>query len=341
MRRFSWSMVAAVAILMVAFPAHAQTAAPVPAPAPGQAPTQAPAHTPAQAAPQAPSAEEAQFLKNAEVFVRKLFGWGPDFQVKLGPLSKAPAPDYYLVPVQVTFSGTSDTGVLYISKDGKIVVRGEMFDTSADPYAGNRALLRLDGSPSRGPADARVTVVEFSDFQCPHCRQLYENMKILLQHYPQIREVFKDFPIVAVHPWALTAAIGGHCAFVQSPDAFWALHDGLFENQELISAADIWDKLLEFASQPGIDKDAFKACMASPEAKQAIEASIAEGQSLSVNSTPTVFVNGRPVVGGDPSAIQQYIDYELAIHQGTQSGSQQPGQPAPTAKPATKPTAKP
>jgi len=333
MQRISWILAAAVAIMVVPFRVHAQSAASAPAPPAAQAP--------AQPAAPAPSPEEAQFLKNAEVFARKLFGWGPDFQVKLGPLSKAPAPDYYIVPVLVTFSGTSDTGVLYISKDGKTVIRGEMFDTSSDPFAGNRALLRLDGSPSRGPADARVTLVEFSDFECPHCRQLYENMKIILKQYPQIRVVFKDFPLVAAHPWALTAAIGGHCAFVQSPDAFWALHDGLFENQELISAADIWDKLLEFVSQPGLDKDAFKACMASPEAKQAIATSIAEGQALSVNSTPTVFVNGRPVVGGDPSAIQQYIDYELGLHQGAQSASPQPGQPAPASKPAAKPAAKP
>src|SRR5271169_1555629 len=95
----------------------------------------------AQAPAQYPSSEEAQFLKTAEVFVRNLFAWGPDFQVKLGPRSNSPAPDYYLVPVQVTFNGTSDTGVLYISKDGKTIIRCELFDTSADPFAGNRARL--------------------------------------------------------------------------------------------------------------------------------------------------------------------------------------------------------
>jgi hypothetical protein len=88
--------------LTVGFPAFAQTPAPT----------------------QTPPADEAQFLKNSEVFVRKLFAWGPEFQVKLGPTSQSPAPDYYLVPVQITFNGQSDTGVLYISKDGKTLLRG-------------------------------------------------------------------------------------------------------------------------------------------------------------------------------------------------------------------------
>jgi protein-disulfide isomerase len=314
MRRISYPLVA-LALLTVIFPAFAQTAAPA----------------------QNPPADEAQLLKNSEAFVRKLFAWGPEFQVKLGPASQSPAPGYYLVPVQITFGGQTDTGVLYISKDGKTLLRGELFDTSADPFAGNRAKLHPDGNPSRGPADARVTLVEFSDFQCPHCRQLYEAMKTLGPRYPQIRIVFKDLPIAAIHPWAETAALGGRCAYMQSPDAFWQIHDALFENQDFISAANIWERLVELAGQTGLDKESFKACLTSPEAAKAIEANIEDAKVLSVNSTPTVFVNGRPVVGGDPTTLQQYIDYELGGKQGAQS----PVKPAPPAKPAQSPAQKP
>jgi protein-disulfide isomerase len=314
MRRFSYPLVA-FAVLIAGFPAFAQSPAPA----------------------QNPPADEAQFLKNSEAFVRKLFAWGPEFQVKLGPASPSPAPDYYLVPVQITFDGQSDSGVLYISKDGKTLLRGELFDTSADPFAANRARLRLEGNPSKGPADARITLVEFSDFQCPHCRQLYEAMKTLSPRYPQIRIVFKDLPIAAVHPWAETAAIGGRCAYMQSPDAFWKIHDALFENQDFISAANIWSKLVEFAGQAGLDKDAFKACLASPEPQKAVEANIADARIMSVTSTPTVFVNGRPVVGGDPTTLQQFIDYELGGKQAAQS----PAKSAPLAKPTQTPAPKP
>ena len=316
MRRSSYLLVA-IAILTAGFPASAQTQA--------------------QPAAQIATAEEAQFLKNSEAFVRKLFAWGPEFQVNLGPASQSPAPDYFLVPVQITFNGQSDSGVLYISKDGKTLLRGELFDTSADPFAANRARLHLEGNPSKGPTDARVTLVEFSDFQCPHCRQLYEAMKTLGTRYPQIRIVFKDLPIAAIHPWAETAALGARCAYMQSPDTFWKIHDALFENQEFISAANIWDKLLEFAAQAGLDRDAFKACLASPEPAKAIAENIADAKVMSVNSTPTVFVNGRPVVGGDPTTLQQFIDYELGGKQAAQSAAR----PAPMAKAAQKPATKP
>jgi protein-disulfide isomerase len=318
MRRIS-QVFPTLGLLAVVLPAFAQTAAP----------------------PQNPPTEEAQVLKNSEGFVRRLFAWGPEFQVKLGPASQSPAPGYYLVPVQITFGGQSDTGVLYISKDGKTLLRGELFDTSADPFAGNRAKLHLDGNPSKGPADARVTLVEFSDFQCPHCRQLYETMKTLAPRYPQIRIVFKDLPIAALHPWAETAALGGRCAYMQSPDSFWKIHDGLFENQDFISAANIWERLLELAGQAGLDKDAFKACLASPEAAKAIEANIEDAKVLSVNSTPTVFVNGRPVVGGDPTTLLQYIDYELGGKQAARSPAKSPPSLKAAQSPAQRPTQKP
>jgi protein-disulfide isomerase len=318
MRRIS-QVFPTLGLLAVVLPAFAQTAAPA----------------------QNPPTEEAQVLKNSEGFVRRLFAWGPEFQVKLGPASQSPAPGYYLVPVQITFGGQSDTGVLYISKDGKTLLRGELFDTSADPFAGNRAKLHLDGNPSKGPADARVTLVEFSDFQCPHCRQLYETMKTLAPRYPQIRIVFKDLPIAALHPWAETAALGGRCAYMQSPDSFWKIHDGLFENQDFISAANIWERLLELAGQAGLDKDAFKACLASPEAAKAIEANIEDAKVLSVNSTPTVFVNGRPVVGGDPTTLQQYIDYELGGKQAARSPAKSPPSLKAAQSPAQRPTQKP
>lgn len=328
LRRF----LAFIALATFAIPCLAQTSsAPPPMPA-----SQPPSQTPLQL----PSAEEAQFLKTAEVFVRKLFAWGPDFQVKLGPLSPSPAPDFYLVPVQVTANGQADTGVLYVSKDGKFLLRGDVFDTSGDPFAGNRAKLRLDGNPSKGPADAKVTLVEFSDFECPHCRQLHEAIKkSIAPHYPQIRIVYKDLPIPQIHPWAMTAAIGARCAYMQSPDSFWKIHDALFENQEFISAANIWERLVDYAGQAGLDKDAFKACLTKPEAQKAVEANVADGQVLSVNSTPTVFVNGRPIVGGDPTTIQQYIDFELS----PKSTAQTPASPAaatPT-KPAQQPAPRP
>src|SRR4029077_8715052 len=178
-------------------------------------------------------------------------------------------------------------------------------------FADTRSKLRMQGDPSKGPADAKVTIVEFSDYQCPHCRQLYLAMQSIEQKFPQVRVVYKDFPLAAIHPWAMTAAVAGQCAFEQSPEAFWIVHDLIFENQDVISSENVYQKMIDFASRTGIDKDAFKACMASPEPTKEIEADLEEGKTVQINSTPTVFVNGRPVIGGDPATLEQYIQYEM------------------------------
>jgi protein-disulfide isomerase len=155
--------------------------------------------------------------------------------------------------------------------------------------------------------------VEYSDFECPVCRNLHDVLRGILPNYAgKLRVVFKDFPIEQLHPWARTAALAGRCTYQQNPAAFWKMYDFIYDNQELISAANAWTKITDYAAQSGVDADAFKSCMASPEAAAAVNASRANGELLEVNSTPTVFVNGRRMVGGDQHLLEQYINYELA-----------------------------
>jgi protein-disulfide isomerase len=184
-------------------------------------------------------------------------------------------------------------------------------DLAKDPMAENRAHLQTKDSPSLGPADAPVTLVEFSDFECPVCRSLHDALRGLLPNYPQLRVVFKDFPLEQIHPWARTAATAGRCAYQQDPKAFWKMYDLIYDGQELISAENAWGKMTDFAAQTGLNADAFKACMASPEAAAAVDASRENGVQLEVGSTPTMFVNGRRIVGADPHTLEQYIKYEL------------------------------
>ena len=271
-------------------------------------PTRAQSATPATP----PSAENTQILKNTESFIRELFAWGPDFKLKIGPLSPSPSQYFYTVPIEVTVNGQTDKGTVFISKDGKTFLRGEMFNTAANPYAENIAKLHTEGNPSVGPTDAKVTVVIFSDFQCPHCRELSNTLATVIPEYPQVHFVFKDFPLTQIHPWAEAAAIGAHCAYMQSPKAFAPVDAQIFAEQDLLSAENIWEKLISYATQAGLDPDAFKTCMSSPEAKAAVDASHREGEALNVTSTPTLFVNGHPLIGGDKATLEQYIKYELS-----------------------------
>jgi protein-disulfide isomerase len=270
------------------------------------------AQTAHPAAQREPSGNHEELLKTTESFVRELFAWGPDVKVNLGPLTQSAAADFYDVPVQVTLQGHLEKGDIFVSKDGKTLLRGEIYKMSVDPFADNKAKLSTVGDPSLGPADARVTLVEFSDFQCPHCQELYEAMKTIGTEYPQIRIVYKNFPLTQIHPWAETAAIAGRCAYQQSPSSFWKIEGSIFENQDVISPENVWDQLVQFATQSGLKPDEFKACMASDEAKKAVAADRAQGVALGVDSTPTVYINGRPLIGGDLATLQQYIKFELA-----------------------------
>ncbi|MGA9884225.1 MAG: thioredoxin domain-containing protein [Candidatus Acidiferrales bacterium] len=258
------------------------------------------------------SGDQQQLLKTTESFVRELFAWGPDVKVNLGPLAQSAATDFYDVPVEVTLQGHLEKGDVYVSKDGKTLLRGDIYKMAADPFAANRAKITTDGDPSLGPANARVTLVEFSDFECPHCQELYEAMKTVETEYPQIRIVYKNFPLTTIHPWAETAAIAGRCAYEQSPAAFWKMEGSIFENQDVISPENAWDQLVQFATKAGLKADQFKVCMSSDAAKKAVEADHAEGLTMGVDSTPTIYINGRPLIGGDLATLQQYINYELA-----------------------------
>ena len=155
-------------------------------------------------------------------------------------------------------------------------------------------------------------LVEYSDFECPGCRTFHDALRGLLPNYPQVKLIFKDFPIDAIHPWARTAALAGRCAYQQNPKAFWKLYDLLYDNQDLISAASAWNKMQELAGRAGLSTDTFKSCMTSPQTAGEVDASLANGQLLEVRVTPTVFINGRRISGADPHTVQQYIDFEVA-----------------------------
>jgi protein-disulfide isomerase len=256
-------------------------------------------------------AATAALQKRVESYLRNVYAWGTGIDVKVGPLVPAPAGDLYQTTVVVSADGGSDSAVVFVSKDGRYVLRGEMDDMNVDPYADIRGKLHIEGAASKGPADASVTVVEFGDFECPVCRQLEGVLRAVLPQYPQVRFVFKDFPLESIHPWAMTAAIAGHCVVQQSTDVFWKFHDSIYDSQDLISPENALDKLVDLATMAGAKADDLKACMADPKSTDAVRASMQDGTNVEVNSTPTVFVDGRKFVGPNANLLQQFIDYDI------------------------------
>lgn len=282
-----------LAVLLGSGAAHAQQAQATGASAPASAPA------------------SSTLQKTVEQYVRNLYAFGPDVKLTVGPLKETGVPGLLETTVDLKMGDNADSAKMYVSRDGKYLLRGEMSDLTKDPMAENRAKLDTKDAPVLGDPNAPVTLVEFSDFECPVCRQLHKVLREILPGYPQVKVIFKDYPIEQLHPWARTAAIAGRCAYGQDPKAFWKIYDLIYDNQDVISAANAWTKMLDFANESGLAEDRFKTCMASPEAAAAVDASRQNGVQVEVNSTPTVFVNGRRLVGADQRLLEQSIQYEL------------------------------
>lgn len=248
-----------------------------------------------------------------EQYLRNLYAWGPTFDVKVGPSKPSPIADLLEVPVKVSVGEQSDTAVVYVSKAGTFLFRGELTDMSVDPFADIRSKLHVGLSPSMGPEDAKITLIEFADFECPSCRQLDLVLRELLPRHPEVRLVFKQYPLTDIHPWAMTAAIASQCAFEQSPAAFWKIHDAIFDAQDLITPSNVWEKMLDLANQLGLNAEAYRACMINPKTSTQVMATIEEGHALTITATPTTFVNSRRVVGPDKSMLEQYITFTQSL----------------------------
>jgi protein-disulfide isomerase len=246
-----------------------------------------------------------------DAYLRNLFAFGPEVKLVVGDFKETGLPGLLETNISVTIESNKEDAKMWVSKDGTFLLRGELNDMSKDRFAENRANLDVKNAPATGNLNGPITVVEFADFECPVCRNLHEALRGLLPKYPQVRLVFKDFPLEQVHPWARTGALAGRCAYQQDPKAFWKMYDYLYDNQDLISAANAWDKMTDYAGRAGLDTDAFKACMTTPEAASAVDASIANGKLMDVSSTPTLFVNGRRIVGADPHQLEQLLQYEM------------------------------
>jgi protein-disulfide isomerase len=169
--------------------------------------------------------------------------------------------------------------------------------------------------PSKGPDDAAVTIVEFSDFQCPYCQRAVPTIEQILEKYPtQVRIVFRHLPLDTIHDRAKPAAVASHCAGNQ--DKFWDYHDVLFDNNRALSDED----LERYAADMGLDMEAFKQCVSDPESHQIVDNDAVAAASLGLTGTPAFFVNGIPLTGAQPlEKFSAIIDEELARPTGESS----------------------
>lgn len=256
-----------------------------------------PAAKPAAVAPAAPAGAPTSgaFLPSratVEAFLKRMFGHDPQAAWRVVDIRPSEIPN--VAQIIVVLGNQQRATHLFVTPDGQHAIVGEVVPFGADPFAATRARLAREATgPSRGPADAAITIVEFSDLQCPACRQAEPTLQKLLAENPGVRFVFQHFPLTEIHPWAMQAATVAECVRRENPDAFWKFAASVYEAQPGITPENAAQKLGELAAAADADAAKAAACAATPEVTATVERSRDLGESLGVSGTPTVFINGR------------------------------------------------
>jgi protein-disulfide isomerase len=263
------------------------------------------------------AAEQTGFDKPAlEAYLRHVELWVAGVGVKIDdPKDSKELPGFLDVIVHLGYNGNNLPDQHYfMSKDGKKIFKADVYDMNKSPFQANIDKLDVKGAPSLGPATAPIALVVFSDFQCPMCRQEAEVIhKQITEAFPtQVRVYFRDFPIESLHNWARPAAIAGRCVYKLNPAAFWDYHDWIYENQTYIGLDNLNSKLQEFAASKGLDGMQLSRCIEGKSTDAEVKASMAIGNALSLNATPTLFLDGRKLEGAVPwETLQTLIKMEI------------------------------
>ena len=272
---------------------------------------------PAAAAPAAAGTTALPSEDTVNSFLFQMVGYDPTVTWKVTEIRPSELPGLAEVSFVVTNAQGSNVNRLLVSADGKHAITGDILPFGAKPFDDARAKLEKGvNGPAKGPAKAAVTIVEFSDMQCPHCAKAASSIDQLLAQEPDAHFVFQNFPLPA-HNWAEKAAGYVDCVGRASNDAVWKFIQKTFDEQANITEANADEKLKAIATASGANGDEVAACAAKPDTKARVEASVALGKSVDVNATPTLFINGRNVPGGAPvDLLKKIVDFEASQEKG-------------------------
>jgi protein-disulfide isomerase len=299
-------------------PQQTQPDAELPAPAPS---------APTPAAPVFPKPDPANFTAPAPTkevidgFLSSNWGYDEDRIWQVQAILKTPVDGISKVIVLTgDKSGKEKPQVLsfFALPDGKHIITGDsIIEFGANPFVSVRQKMQeqADG-PYRGAASKDLELVEFADFQCPHCKEAQANIDKLATDFPKARIVFQNFPIVQIHPQSATAASYGLCVSKQAGSpAFFQFASAVFDGQDGLATADGATLTLNSAvTKAGLDPAKISACAATPEIKAAVDASVKLGTEIGIAQVPTLVINGREVPATAPyDVLKKIVDYQVKM----------------------------
>lgn len=238
----------------------------------------------------------------------------PGVILRVTNLAPAEVPGWNKGVLEISAGGNNQNMNFLISQDGRYFISGDVVDLTVDPLKAVMQKIDLEGEPARGPEDAKVTIVEYSDFQCPFCSRGYQIFEdqVMPEYKDKVKFYFKNLPLKSIHPWAEGAAIAAGCAQQQSGEGFWKVYHSLFKSQREINQDNLKDKVTQFAKDAGLDEAKFAQCFDTKASQAQVDKDLEEATAIGANSTPTFFINGRRLEGAQPfENFKSIIDQEL------------------------------
>ena len=254
--------------------------------------------------------------------VRAYYKVPPEFKVLVGtPSPSSDFPNFDTLVVTVDGGERKQDFSFLISKDRSSLIRINKFDLSKDPYAATMSKINTTGRPTRGAKASKVVVVNFDDLECPFCSRMHQTLfpEILKEYGDEVTFIYKDYPLVEIHPWAIHAAVDANCLAAQNNDAYWDFADYIHANQHEVSnektpgaRLEALDRLTLLQSQKhNLDTVKLQACVKAQD-ESAVKASMKEAEGVGVDATPTLFINGEKVDGAvPPNELRAALDRAL------------------------------
>ena len=290
------------------------------------------------------SLDPAVLNRRIEVLVRAQFNIPQDYAVTLAARKPSQVNGYDTLPITFSRDGKAQEADFLISTDGKTLARLDTFDLVKNPIFS----IDVAGRPIRGNPDAKVTVINFDDLECPYCARMHLSLfPDTIEHYKdKVRFIYKDYPLTQIHPWAMHASVDANCLAAQSGDVYWTYVDYLHAHGDEISGADR-DPAKSFAALDRIarqeatisklDTPKLDTCLAKQDEAQ-VRASGLEAEALRIDGTPALFVDGERIDGALPKE-QLWLVIDRALRAAGVEPPPAQTAPAQPAKPSQSPGA--